>query len=342
MSTKNIEEIVPGLYKITLPIPIRTLRSVFVYLVRDGDENLLIDTGWGSEESYKSLTGAFNEIGFSSSEIRNIVISHLHPDHFGLTSWIKKDSPKSRVLMHRLDADNLSQGGDFSEKFLGGLNDWLMMQGTPKQALGEMVESFSFENVASVNEPDVKLTGGEMLKVGSKFTFEVIHTPGHTIGQICLFDHGGSALLFSGDHVLPMITPNVSLSPLYNGDPLGDYLNSLQLLKKINASKVLPSHEYIFEDLPKRLEEIESHHVDRLQNTLDTVNSVRAATSGYEVASKLRWFKGSFDKLTAWEKRAAVMETLAHLEYLRRKGKIVEVREGEGAETRILYVPLAK
>lgn len=338
MSENNPVELVPGLHQIRLPIPIKTLKSVFVYLVRDGDQNLLIDTGWNSEETYDALTTAFNEIGFSIGEIQNIVISHLHPDHFGLAARIKRESAKGRVLMHRFDAENLQERIQSHKRFLGNLDNWLLMHGTPVQVLGEMTGS-SLEKMEDPSQPDVKLRGGELLKVGDKFRFEVIHTPGHTIGQICLYDQGGSTVLFSGDHVLPTITPNVSLSPLYVGDPLGDYVKSLEILRPLKVSKILPSHEYVFENLEKRLKEIEQHHTNRLQNTLDVVNSAGGPVSGYEVASMLRWY-ADWEKLNPWEKRAAVMETLAHLEHLKRNGKVAEVRDEEGEETRIHYLPL--
>ena len=335
-------EIVPGLYQIKVPVPIKSLRYVFVYLARDGEDNLLIDTGWNEEDSYKALTDGFAEIGLSIKDVRNVVISHLHPDHFGLADRIKKQALRCRVYMHKADADSLRENVQDQARFLANLHDWLHTHGTPDSVLNEILGSSALEKFVNPIPPDVRLDGGELLRVGKRFAFEVIHTPGHTIGQICLYERNGSKLIFTGDHVLPTITPNVSLSPLYDGDPLGDYLNSLETLREYDVTKVLPSHEYVFDNLPKRLGEIEKHHVERLQNTLDVVNSGNGAMSGYEVASKLRWYTGSWEKLSAWEKRAAVMETLAHLENLKRKGKITEAQEGEADEVRVRYLPLSK
>lgn len=341
MSKNKPVEIVPGLYQIALPIPIKSLRTVFVYLARDDHENLLIDSGWNDEESYIALTNSFAEIDFSIKDVNNLVISHLHPDHFGLSERIKKEAPQAKIFMHSADAKSLQENVEDHARFIANLHDWLRVQGTPEKVLNEMLGSSALEKFISPAQPDVKLNGGEILKVGKRFSFEVIHTPGHTIGQVCLYDRGGSNLLFSGDHVLPTITPNVSLSPLYEGDPLGDYIKSLEALKKINVSKVLPSHEYVFDNLQKRLEEIEEHHVARLQNTLDVVNSGNGAMSGYEVASKLHWYTGSWEKLTAWEKRAAVMETLAHLEHLKRNGKVTEAQEGVGDDMQVRYLSMS-
>ena len=162
-------------------------------------------------------------------------------------------------------------------------------------------------------KPDIRLSGGEKLAVG-KFKLQVIWTPGHTKGNICVYDLGRSHALFSGDHVLPTITPNISLTPNYDGDPLGDYLVFDKAIGRLSpVSKVLPSHEFVFENLRKRLVEIKRHHKERLEDALHALNSGKAI-SAYEVASKLHWYTGSWEKLSAWEKRVALMETLAHLE----------------------------
>lgn len=129
--------------------------------------------------------------------------------------------------------------------------------------------------------------------------------------------------------MLPTITPNISLTPNYDGDPLGDYLASIKAIGRLSpVSKVLPSHEFVFENLRKRLVEIKRHHKERLEDALHALNSGKAI-SAYEVASKLHWYTGSWEKLSAWEKRAALMETLAHLEYLTRRNQVTKSTSGK-------------
>src|SRR5579884_149725 len=97
----------------------------------------------------------------------------------------------------------------------------------------KLTRSCSYLDKINVDEV---LVGGEALKVGSRWRFRVLHTPGHTSGTICLLggakDDDSSKMFFSGDHILPSITPNISLSPLYttSEDPLGDYLSSIRSL----------------------------------------------------------------------------------------------------------------
>ena len=332
-----VDEIVPGLYKISLKLPIVQLQNVFVYLFRDGNENLLVDTGWNNESAYDQLREAFDSINFEISEIRTIVISHLHPDHFGLASRLRTQAQNSRILLHKKDAQNALYGPEAYLVFVEKMKLFLKTNGAPADGIGEMMSSGrSFENQFSgLSRPDVLLNGGEKLIAG-RWTLDVISTPGHTRGNICLYENN-SRILFSGDHILPKITPNVSLSPFYEGDPLGDYLRALYRLKKLNPKKILPSHEYVFENLGRRIEEIVRHHEERLGEVMDILGRRSESSTGYDVAKELNWSVGSFLKLTPWQKSAAISETLAHLEYLKRKGKVLELLERAGDAELISY-----
>ena len=343
----NVVEIVPGFHQIKVPVPLKGLGSVFVYLVQSGGHNLLIDTAWDDEESYIALKNGLESLGVSTHDIQKIVISHLHPDHFGLSGRLKKESPNASVMIHRMDANSLRDTSEKFEQFLKQLHDWIRVHGAPESDVTLMMESSTpMMNFVAPARPDIELIGGELIRVGDQFQFQVISTPGHTIGNLCLYETAGTQLLFSGDHVLPKITPNVSLTPLYEGgDPLADYLKSLELLRSLKVSRVLPSHEYIFSDLPKRINEIEEHHKERLQDTINAlaVNDGGDALSAYDVSSRLHWYTGAWAKLSPWEKRAALMETLAHLEYLKRRGRVAEIEEFDGdLKRKVLFSNIEK
>jgi glyoxylase-like metal-dependent hydrolase (beta-lactamase superfamily II) len=154
--------------------------------------------------------------------------------------------------------------------------------------------------------------GGERLDIG-RFLFEVLWTPGHSPGHICFLERDQKFIL-TGDHVLPTITPNVSLHPQQQGNPLGDYIASLERLEGLDVKKVLPAHEYTFDDLHGRLRGIEHHHDERLQEMVDVMGG--KPRTAYDVAKGVKWATGSFDTFSFWMQRAAVGETLAHLEYM--------------------------
>jgi glyoxylase-like metal-dependent hydrolase (beta-lactamase superfamily II) len=167
---------------------------------------------------------------------------------------------------------------------------------------------------------------GETLKVGA-FELQVIWTPGHSAGHACFYMES-EELLLSGDHVLPTISPNVSLWPGSDDNPLQDYLASLNRLRGLRARRVLPAHEYDFEDLEARLDSLEEHHEDRLQQMVDSVQG--GATTAYEIARAVRWSIGHFDNFDPGTQRAAVTETVAHVRYLVSAGRLRTFSEQDG------------
>jgi hypothetical protein len=130
--------------------------------------------------------------------------------------------------------------------------------------------------------------------------------------------------------VLPTITPNVSLHPQQQGNPLGDYIASLERLEALDVKTVLPAHEYTFDDLHGRLRSIELHHSERLDEMLTVIG--RSPRTAYYVASKVKWATGSFDTFSSWMQRAALGETIAHLDYL-----VVEDRLGKFLQDGVQY-----
>ncbi len=174
-------------------------------------------------------------------------------------------------------------------------------------------------------EPDELLGGGEIIRAGN-LELEVIWTPGHSTGHICLYDRKNK-VLFSGDHVLPVITSHISLlwDSVPDRDPLGDYLSSLEKLKPLEVETVLPAHEYVFNNLQGRLEELDHHHEERLQEMRTAIDG--HWSTAFDVAKKITWAIGSFDMLADSMKLLATGETLAHLEFLHKRGVLSKKKE---------------
>ena len=175
----------------------------------------------------------------------------------------------------------------------------------------------------SVFEPDVLLEGGETFSTGDA-TLQTVWTPGHTPGHVCFFDRE-NRMIFTGDHILPVITSNVSTRMATDDDPLGDYLDSIDKLRELDVGLVLPAHQHHFTDLGKRLGELDAHHDRRLGAVLAACAG--PGSTGYEVASKVPWDVGSWDEMDHFLRRAALGETLSHLEYLRRRDRVRRFRD---------------
>ena len=319
-------EIVEGLYQLKTPMPEgNPLGFVLPYLfVGDGD-CLLVDSGWNTPESFEALRRQMDDLGLGLKAIRRLVVTHVHPDHYGLAGHVRQESG-AQLIMHERDRAFIRSRYLEPEELLRIMARWLLTHGVPNGEMPDLQSSsMPMRAFVAIAEPDRLLQGGEVLEVGD-FRLEVIWTPGHSPGHICFYDRRRK-LLLTGDHVLPTITPNVSLHPEATGDPLGDYLASLRMLEDLDVKRVLPAHEYAFDDLRGRLREIEEHHEYRLGEMVESLSA--GGTTAYEVARGVTWATGSFDSFSPWMRRAAIGETLAHLEYLVGEGRILRSEDGD-------------
>ncbi len=324
LERREMTEIRPGIYQFKVPIPDNPLGNTNTYLVRGDGENLLIDTGWNGEEAFQALKRQLNEIGINFTDITRIVVTHAHGDHYGLTGRLKQVSPAT-ISLHYLDKEFLAPRFKNREEFIRQTEQWLKINGVPASELSASWTAFgSGGRLGLPAPPDNTLNDEDTVTIGS-FNLKVIWTPGHSPGHICLYEPD-QKILFSGDHVLPVITPNVSLQPHSDNNPLGSFLNSLNKVKQLDTRLVLPAHEHIFTDLPARVDEIVQHHRHRNSEILETIKS--APKTAYQISTVITWMPElggvRFRDLAPWDKRMAVSETLAHLEALRGDGIVAK------------------
>jgi glyoxylase-like metal-dependent hydrolase (beta-lactamase superfamily II) len=173
--------------------------------------------------------------------------------------------------------------------------------------------------------PDLLLEDGARPEVPG-WDLQAIWTPGHSPGHLCFYE-SRQELMLSGDHVLPRITPNIPFHPQAGANPLGDYLDSLDKLEPYEVSEVLPAHEYRFDDLHARLEELRQHHRERFGEVIAILREGRH--TAWDVASHMKWSR-PWDDIAGFMRRAAVGEAVSHLRVLEIDG-VVQVEDGEPA-----------
>jgi len=220
--------------------------------------------------------------------------------------------------MHELERDLIKSRYINMDQLLQEVARSLQVNGTPPDELSKLQKaSLPMRKFVAPILPDVTLYGGETITTGY-FNFEVFWTPGHSPGHICLYEPTRK-ILFSGDHILPTITPHVGLHPQSGSNPLGDYLDSLEGLKQLDVKLVLPGHEHPFTNFRSRVEEIIQHHKQRNAQILSALNS--ESKTAYQIANEIPWVDDvnsvSLDKLDSWNRRMAVLETMSHLEAMR-------------------------
>ena len=330
-------EIVPGIHRIEVPIPNSLMGPTNVYLARGTDGWLMVDTGWDYHEAREALKRQLDELGIGFDDISRIVITHVHIDHYTLITRVKELSGAT-THFHQKDYEILCAMSISKGEYAARLLKQFEVNGFPENELDHLTQIY---NIGSrfpypTDPPDVALQDGDRISTGT-FNFEVIWTPGHTPGNICLYERDKKVLL-TGDHILPITTPNINMQAPTDDNPLRSYLASLRKVEKLDVDLVLPGHEHIFMHFRDRVEELLSHHDERLEHVLKA--SRGGGKTAYEIAHDVPWvlepqgFKEvTFEELAIMDKGMAVGETLAHLEYLRFDGKV----DRESRNGHVLY-----
>ncbi len=125
-------EIAPGIYQVKVPIPDNPLGYLHAYLLEGKKGWLIIDTGWNTPDALAALETGLKELGLTLEDIATMIVTHVHPDHFGLAGRIKHTSPKTELLTHRWEADLIeSRYIKFSE-LQDEMAAMLQRQGVPR------------------------------------------------------------------------------------------------------------------------------------------------------------------------------------------------------------------
>jgi glyoxylase-like metal-dependent hydrolase (beta-lactamase superfamily II) len=309
-------ELAAGLYQLTIPLPFR-LNHVHVYLVEADDGFILIDTGVNTSEAFACLKRKLDDIGLGFHAITQVVITHFHSDHCGQAARIR-DLGSAQIAMgdaERTIWEGVQNGLDNQreEQFLShGL--------PPEQAKEHGAVLPYLKSLSTPFDIDLRIGHGHTL-VAKQRRLEAFITPGHTPGHVCLF-LPEEKIMFSGDHILQKITPNIGWHPYSGPDPLGDYLQSLRATLALGATQLLPSHGPLVEEPETRIHALVQHHDRRLQRHIEALGS----TPQTAYAVSLQVFGTDLDHFGRW---MAMGETLSHLEHLVHQGQVVKNDEGD-------------
>ena len=323
-------EIAPGVLQLKVPIPDNPLGYTLPYLIMGVNGHAIIDTGWFEPAAFEDLKRELREHKINALDIKRIIITHIHPDHSGLAGHLR-ELTGAELITHERDSNHspFALGGGLGTSFREQARDWYLGNGVTLEELraGQQRDTRMAQAIQTYVVPisDRVVKGGEILEAGDA-DLEVIWTPGHSPGHICLYDRANRRL-YTGDHVLPVITPNVSLRPLETGNPLAEFLTSLRKLEHLDVEWCYPAHEHAWQDLRHRINELLEHHELRLQEMLDAIGD--EARTPFDIASRIQWNLEPWPQIPFFHRRLALSETLAHLVYLESQGRVArEVRDG--------------
>lgn len=316
-----IEEVLPALFRIEIPLPRNPLKSLNSYVLRDRERNLIIDTGLNRTECLEAMQAGLQELGVDLKRT-DFFITHMHADHFGLVSRLATDT--STVYFNRLDAEVVEAGGwsgwDAMIEYAG-------RSGFPEDELRAALHNHPGYKYGSERVPRLSMLEDGETFVRGDYRFECVQTPGHTRGHMCLYE-AAKKILLCGDHILHDITPNIQCwSDKEN--PLEDYLKSLDKVSQLEVDLALPGHRSLFRNYRERIAELKRHHRERADEVLAVLS--RGPQHAFQIASQMTWdiIEESWGRFPIAQKWFATGEAIAHLRYLEEREKVFRIGEGE-------------
>jgi glyoxylase-like metal-dependent hydrolase (beta-lactamase superfamily II) len=314
----GVFEVAPGVHRIPLPLPMDGLRAVNVYAIETGGGLVMIDSGWALDVAQQQLEQALGSLGYEFGDIQRFLVTHIHRDHYTLAVSLRRVYGP-RIALGIGEQPSLER--TMTGRLDGQAREMVRWGATP--LVQQWAESFGEADRRArdvYEEPDEWLDGTAAIELGDR-TLTALPTPGHTQGHTVFIDEQ-AGVLFAGDHVLPHITPSIGFQPEPAKLPLGDYLDSLRLVRSYPDLRLLPAHGPVTPSTHTRVDELLAHHEERLAETLAAVRD--GAGTAYETARRLGWTRRHrlFDELDLFNQTLATGETAAHLDVLVVRGEL--------------------
>jgi glyoxylase-like metal-dependent hydrolase (beta-lactamase superfamily II) len=301
-----MREIAEGVHQLEIPMRRNPLGKTYSYLLSDA--GTLIDTGIPSDDGLDALKAQLSTLSLGVSDIEKIIVTHMHTDHVGLIDRIQEKTAVTVLALE--EAVNVQRQWDKArETAFEDTRDEISAWGGSKFLKLFSQYEHVFRRPRWKLKIDETIADGKRLRLGSS-SLEALWTPGHAREHLCLHD-AEKEILFSGDHVLPKITSHISHHTYLEGDPLRDYLESLDRVRDLPVKTVLPGHERTFYDLAERVSALEAHHERRCGEIIGALRG--GAETVFDVSSIISWDSRPWNEMAFWTKRMAAAETYAHL-----------------------------
>jgi glyoxylase-like metal-dependent hydrolase (beta-lactamase superfamily II) len=314
-----LREVAPGVYWLRMPLPF-ALEHINLWLLADGDGWTIVDCGFGTDETRALWQKIFAE-KLNGKPVTRIVVTHFHPDHFGLAAWL---ADQWRAPVHMTEPEFASAQGWFNAREFHRRDahaDMFRLHGL-ELAADLHRENLFKRGVPALPSAIAPLHDGQHLAINGR-VWRVVTGYGHSPEHAALYCDELKALI-AGDMVLPRISTNVSVQPAApDADPLGRFLESLTRYADLDAATlVLPSHGLPFRGLRERVSTLKQHHSARLEELLDACVKPHTGAQMMPVIFKR--------ELDAQQTMFAMGETLSHINYLHQRGRLQRVRGDDG------------
>jgi glyoxylase-like metal-dependent hydrolase (beta-lactamase superfamily II) len=309
------ERVLPGVFRLRLPLPWPGVPHCNAWAVAAGDGIVLFDTGMHQPGSLAHLERALAMCNLGLEQVRLVVCTHAHSDHYGQAATIVQRAG-CELWMHP-NHEHMTRWAEDPDAAIARRVEVARQSGVPEEPLrrylaerGEVRET----GIAAVVEPDRALLPGVVVETDLG-PWSVHETPGHAPSHVCLFQ-AERRLLISGDHLLGRISLFFDYG--YTPDPVGEFLHSLDVVEALGARLCLAGHGRTFTDVHAHIEGNRTLVAERLQATLAAVSG--EPSTAFEIVPRV------YDvELSAFNAPWLLTETLALLTHLEVSDRVLRI-----------------
>lgn len=314
------EEIGDGIFRVPVAVSVKELHAVNVYVLQGEGGTDLIDAGDSACTDVDRMDDELRAVGSGAAAVRTLLVTHIHPDHYSLAPALRE---RSGAVVHlgvgeqaNLDSMNRLIRGERDSHYRGDIERvgaaQLLPQLERRLSRGKPRDAIAGPDLWTADGTDIQTERGELT---------AISTPGHTRGHLVFHDRL-RGMYYTGDHILPHITPSIGLESAPVQTALSDYLASLERMLTLPDGTLLPAHGPVRSSVHTRVRELLEHHDARLIAIRNAVEDT--GSSPFEVATRLTWTAGErrFEDLDVWHQYLACSEAMAHLETLVERGQL--------------------
>jgi len=309
-------DLIDGVARIEIPTPF-PVGNINCYLI-EGSPLTLIDTGPKTSKSLAVLKQELQVRSYELSDIEQILLTHGHIDHVGLTVQFVRErerihSNPTEVWIHEKDADAIINYEGYTERYMASIVKLITTSGVPINEaliLSQEGRSSLFKSIAESVPTAKSFKDGASFRTGIG-NVTAVWVPGHSPGSTC-YVCDNHQIVFSGDHILGDISSNPSIS--FDGSErigMMTYFESLDRISSIECYIALPGHREPIRDIRTRITTLRAEYDDKLKKAADlltnnpqTVYEISRAVYGdYELNSLVLALAESYDLLRILESR---------------------------------------
>ncbi len=318
-----------GIKRLAVPIPfLEAGGPVNVYAIRDGhDRWALFDCGLGTTEALSSLERSAEAAGVDLTKLSRLFVSHGHIDHYGNAQTLAERSGAT-VHIHPFDQEKIAGDARWST-LIRRESEFFVRLGVPPAVLESLADSAidSSKWARRVDASRVKPLADGMRLEFEAFSAEVLHTPGHTPGLVCLWA-SGPRVLFADDHILARVSPNPLIDLSFGSGEkkfraLEAYFASARRVMALDVDVVLPGHGPLFRGHRALLDSLFAFYGRRQERLFDRL--AREPASVYDLVDTL-YPNASINRLFLM-----LSEVLGNVEVLESSGRIRRRDDGRYA-----------